>query len=132
MKIQYTVKKPNGHILTETFTLEDIERGYYSTWILNNSVGVTCKIFQSKQTGFTDKKGVDIFEGSVLTPYSYEGLKIDKRFQCEVIFIKGMFCFAINKPFIDRYDPLYVSLNRGKKANNAYVVIGHIHQPEGE
>lgn len=79
-------------------------------------------------TGEKDKKGKKIFNGDILTPYAYTGTIKDKTFKCTVVFKKGMFCFNLNKPFIDKTDPLYLSLNRGKAANNEYIIVGNIHE----
>ena len=76
-------------------------------------------------TGLKDKHRKMIFEGDVLTPHFYADYTKDNRFKCEILFKNGMFCFGINKPFIDTLDFLHASLKRGKKAGNDYIVIGN-------
>lgn len=66
IKFQYTVKKPNGHIFSETFPLRDIERGYVSSWLKNNSVGVTSEIFKRQYIGMKDRFGKGLYENDLL------------------------------------------------------------------
>ena len=79
-------------------------------------------------TELKDHNGKEIYEGDILTPSAYTGLKQDTRFKCEVIFKKGMFCFAIRKPFIDKTGPLYLSLDRSNRAGNGFIVVGNMHE----
>ncbi len=75
--------------------------------------------------GLTDKNGVDIYEGDVMSPIHYQKVEFGNAV---VEFKKGMFCFEINKPFISTIKPLTQSFGYGARANNHFIVIGNIHQ----
>jgi hypothetical protein len=66
MKIKYIVRKPNGYIFTEIFSLYDLERGYVSSWFKNNFIGDQCEIFRYMYTGRKDRFGRKIFVGDIL------------------------------------------------------------------
>lgn len=76
-------------------------------------------------TGLTDKNGVEIYEGDIMSPIHYQKVEFGNAV---VEFKKGMFCFAVNKPFISTTKPITESFGHGAKANNHFVVIGNIHE----
>lgn len=110
IKFQYIVKKPNGHMFSEIFPLRDIERGYYSAWIKNNSVGITSEIFKLQYTGIKDKSGRELFNGDVCGRADGSTIYIDYR--------EGAFCSVD----LETMDTNLIS-NR-----NHFYYIGNIHK----
>lgn len=78
-------------------------------------------------TGLKDAKGVEIYEGDILTPFRFKGA-IDRRHRCVVDYYKGCFSFVPNGGLIRERGTLSKSLSYGKRADNDYEVVGNIYE----
>jgi len=66
-KLRYTVKRKNGHIFSEIFSLREIEDGYVKKWFENNHIGGADEIFKEQYAGLKEPKTeIKIFEGEKL------------------------------------------------------------------
>lgn len=146
IKLEYLVIKPNGFVLRETFPIGDIERGYVTSWLKSNNIGAASEIHKRQFTGQSVKKGVELFEGDVLSfdwlyqgndkPYSDDSIGIvgviEWRDKFVVSFLGGAMSFdlhEINQATFERFwcQCYHSSMTDYFKMVN-FRLIGNIHQ----
>lgn len=65
IKIRYTCKRDNGHIFSETFTIEQIESGEVETWLAFNMVD-RVNVIRDTYTTYKDEQHIEIFENDIV------------------------------------------------------------------
>ncbi len=65
IKFRYTCDRGNGHIFSEDFTLNEIERGEASHWIAKNLVAEG-QLHRRQYIEQKDKNRVEIYEGDIV------------------------------------------------------------------
>ena len=66
VKFKYIAVNQGCGVCVETFTLRDIERGYFVRWKKSNKIDSTCYIERFQFTGMQDVAGVDIYECDIV------------------------------------------------------------------
>ena len=92
IKFKYVIKRKNGWTFSETFTIEQIEKGEALLFLKINNVGED-EIFKYQYTGLKDKNGKEICEDDTCN-IGEEGTEVN---YCEVVFYCG--CWAVKAPW---------------------------------
>ncbi len=81
IKIKYICKRENGHIFSEIFTLEKIEKGEVSQWYLVNNIGGRDVVYKCLYTSLKDNAHLDRMSAWEVVGNIYENPELARKDQ---------------------------------------------------